>query len=169
MTNGRAPKSREIDSLMSTSQIHRIASGSAGQILLPGLVQLAIESPDAFLQQAIESVQSSCQEIQNLAVVRGVKGTWRTRRSTDENFKPPIDLMTECLDSETCQLDSHWMAAPLQIPCTDGRLLVAEVTAQLDPADYDSIAAAFGFGQHNRQATSYRIAITANDSRPSWT
>lgn len=128
---------------MSTSQIHRISNQSAGQILLPSLMQIAIESPDSFRQKALELAKSACQEIQHLAILQGVKGTWRTLESTQTEFKAPVDLLTDCLDAEACQSTGQWMAAPLAIPCTDGRLLVSQVKTPLDTSDYDSIAAAF--------------------------
>ncbi len=128
---------------MLASQIHRIANGSAGQILLPGIMQLARDAPDFFSEKAVELILSACQEIKCLAIVRGVKGTWRTRHSTEEDIKLPIDLLTETLDTESCQSDNNWMATPLGVPCQDGYLLVAQVSSPLDPADYDSIAAAF--------------------------
>lgn len=126
---------------MGTSQIHRITSDSAGQILLPSLIQLAIDEPESFLQSAINQVQTVCQEVTRLALVQGVKGTWRTQQTTEEGLRPPIDLMTEALDSEACRESDLWMATPLHLPCKDGRLLVAQVTSPLDSADYDSIAA----------------------------
>lgn len=128
---------------MLASQIHRIPNGSAGQILLPGIMQLALDAPDSFTEKAVDLILSACQEIKGLAIVRGVKGTWRTRYATNENMNPPVDLMTEALDSESCQSQGNWTATPLGIPCTDGFLLVAQVTNPLDSADYESIAAAF--------------------------
>lgn len=128
---------------MLASQIHRITDGSAGRALLPSIMQLAIDQPDSFQEKTIELIQSTCQEIKSLAVVRGIKGTWRTHHSTEENTKPPVNLLTEALDSESCHFIEGWMATPLTVPCTDGNLLVAEVAAQLDSSDYDSIAATF--------------------------
>ena len=130
---------------MGKSQIHRITNESAGQLLLPSLVELAINDPDSFLESTVSQIQSICQEVKSLALVRGIKGTWRTQQSSVADFRPSaelIELMTEALDAETCKGLGAWMACPLELPCSDGVLMVAEVTAQLDVSDFDSIAAA---------------------------
>lgn len=130
---------------MGKSQIHRIVNESAGHILLPSLVELAFNDPETFLDSTVSQIQTVCKEVKNLALVRGIKGTWRTQQSTNPDFRPPtelVDLMTEALDSESCKGQGSWMACPLEVPCTDGTLMVAEVSAQLDPGDFDSIAAA---------------------------
>ena len=161
---------------MGKSQIHRIANESAGHLLLPSLVEMASNDPESFLDSTVSQIQTVCQEVKNLALVRGIKGTWRTQQSSIPDFRPPaelVELMTEALDAESCKGQGAWMACPLEIPCTDGTLMVAEVTAQLDTVDFDSIAAAIAslrkiVQKHQNQNRSRRRLQAILDMTVNW-
>lgn len=128
------------------SQTDRIVQGKLGPTLLPELVFYSLNSNDLseFLSAAVAHLNQST-DADATAVVQGIKGRWRTLAQTDTN-PPPAELLTDVLDSEQCQTDGDWIAAPIANSTADdqyrGMLLVQKSSSLRIPQEFNSIAAA---------------------------
>ncbi len=122
-------------------------SGGETAKLLADLIYLsaANNSSASFLKAASIELNSFANATRTV-IAQGVKGQWRILGSSDEKLTQeslPIDLLTEVLDTEQCQIDNGWIAAPLQRPMEAGRLLVQQ-TSTPDDSAFDVLAAALG-------------------------
>ena len=132
-----------------TKQSDRIANASAGQQALPSLIELALSTDDSieFRELAIGIIDSVVAGIESSAIVRGVKGTWRTLANSGngEAGQLPYEFLSEVLDNDRCSVRDGWIAVPLEVPNVRGRLLVLKLQDESSSTsdDADSLAAAF--------------------------
>jgi Nif-specific regulatory protein len=137
------------------AQSDRIVTGKIGTRLLPRLIDATINASGKtdFLSSAIELVVGET-SIEFAALVHGIKGQWRTLASFGGDYSLPTELLAETLDSESCQSDAGWMAAPLISPNRTGQLLAVKTSKSMEPAEFDSIAAALGLAIQSHQIQS---------------
>ena len=132
-----------------TKQSDRIANASAGQQALPTLIELALSTDDSieFRETAIGIINSVVDGIELSAIVRGVKGTWRTLASSGNGEADPLpyEFLSEVLDNDRCSVRDGWIAVPLEVPNVRGRLLTQKLHSESSSSsdDADSLAAAF--------------------------
>jgi len=123
-------------------QSDRIANASAGQQALPSLIELALSTDDSmeFRQAAIKIMNAVADGIEMSAIVRGVKGTWRTLASSANNGSSgdgeagplPYEFLSEVLDNDRCAVRDGWIAVPLEVPNVRGRLLTQKLQGDSD-------------------------------------
>lgn len=124
-------------------------SGGETTKLLADLIYLSAshDSSKSFLHAASVELNTFSKATQTV-VVQGIKGQWRILATSNEKLKLeslPIDMLTGVLESERCQSNSDWIAAPLRWPIESGQLLVQQ-TASPDKESFDVLAAALGVG-----------------------
>ncbi len=139
----------------------RIVAGKIGARLFPKLIDLTLMSGEKsdFLTVGLKLI---CDETKAdfAAIVQGVKGQWRTIGKTATAPNLPTELLAETLDSDRCQAGGGWIAAPLNAPNPNGRLLILKSNTRIDPVEFDSLTAAFGLAltAHERQSSQVRRA-----------
>ena len=117
------------------TQLNRIERSAGGCKLLPALVDIALSAKDRteFFNQAVEKIHSA-DAADTTAIVRGIKGTWRTiaqnGSGSSKESKMPIELFAEVLDSDQPSSASGWIACPIESPNSSGRLLVQKSAAK---------------------------------------
>src|SRR5438552_11247011 len=85
----------------------------------------AIETdPAAFLRQALPLISQTLGS-EYVAVVRGVKGRWRTIAAAGPERTPPDELLAGVIDGDRPLARGDWHAAPLAPQSVSGELLVA--------------------------------------------
>ncbi len=128
------------------SQAHseRITSAQSGSQLLVRLIDLSLgaESENDFLSAVLELVNQEAKST-GCTLVQGVKGQWRVIGHAGAGDGLPTEMLSEALDSESCQQADGWTAAPLVRPNRSSKLLACN-TESIDPAEFDSITAAVG-------------------------
>ena len=144
------------------SQVHseRITSAQSGSQLLVRLIDLSLdaESESDFLATTLELVNQEAKSTGS-TLVQGVKGQWRVIGHAGAGDGLPTDMLSETLDSESCQQADGWTAAPLVRPNRSSKLLACN-TESIDPAEFDSLTAAVGLAlaafksrsRHSRRA-----------------
>ncbi len=112
--------------------------------LLPVLVELAT-APDArtaWLPAALARIAREA-GLSPLLVARGRKGIWEAEAAVGTPPKPlPEDQLLATLDEESCLARDHWLAAPLQSPPEDGRVLLGR--GEIATSEFRALAAALG-------------------------
>ncbi len=126
------------------SQIEQIVTDELGVKLLPELVPIALtaDSKLGFLTATAERTLSRIAGCQSLAIVRGVKGTWRVLAQAGKNQTLPFDLLAESLDTEGFVSQSNWLAIPLPARSTGRILLLHATTDSISRPAAESLAAA---------------------------
>ena len=139
----------------------RIVAGKIGARLFPRLIDLTLLSGEKsdFLAVSLKLMATET-KADFAALVQGVKGQWRTIGKTATAPNLPTELLAETLDSDRCQTGGGWIAAPLDAPNSNGQLLILKSNTRIDPAEFDSLAAAFGLAltAHERQSSQARRA-----------
>jgi len=128
------------------AQTDRITQGDNGPQLLPELIVKSLQtSHSAEFFESATGLINSATGATTTAVLRGVKGQWRTLGNAG-NDKPPQDLLTDVLDAERCQSAGDWIATPVAHSTSDpqyqGMLLVQKNAKTPSPEEFDSVAAA---------------------------
>ena len=125
-----------------------IERGSSGGILLPRLVQLALDEAtvDDFSSAALKAINQHFSG-EATAIIRGTKGQWRTVARSGQKINAtnlPTDLLAETLDADATRQVPSWSATPLKDPRRAGLLLVQlnKKTSTAEPAEFESAAAA---------------------------
>ncbi len=145
-----------------TNQFDRIEFDSRGARLLPSLTEfaLSVEDRGEFLRQLVKTIHQSETGTDFTAVVRGVKGTWRTLASCGEadDKSLPFELLSGVLDQDQYEVAGNWMAVPVDVPNESGRLLTQKFNGPvISTAAAESLAAAFAIADsiyhHRREPT----------------
>ena len=144
-------------------QADKINAGKTGARLLPELIRLsiALDQESEFTGQAVSAVNSETGAVIT-AIVRGVKGKWRTVAAAPASGKNPAwptELLATVLDDESMQTDGTWIAAPLVRPNPGSEVLIQK-NPNANRVDFESVAAAIGlaFDSHKRRARETRRA-----------
>ncbi|MFK7767599.1 MAG: sigma 54-interacting transcriptional regulator [Mariniblastus sp.] len=136
-----------------TPQVHseRITSAQSGSQLLVRLIDLSLAAPteNDFLTTALELVNQEANS-SGSTLVRGVKGQWRVIAHSGSGDGLPTDMLSEALDTESCQQADGWTAAPLVRPNRSSKLLACN-SGSIDPAVFDSLTAAVGLALESFQ------------------
>jgi transcriptional regulator with GAF, ATPase, and Fis domain len=120
-----------------------VKSGQIGVTMLPALMEISLASPGEsdFLSEAMARINEET-GAKFTAIVRGIKGQWRTLASAGSKPTLPTELLAEALDSEKIETSPDWIAAPLLCPSQQGCLLVQKTPDPLVEAEFNSLAAA---------------------------
>ncbi len=129
-----------------------LTSESVGLRLLPGLVDLVVQSVDTgeFLQQALQllvdhqGLESTA--ISGAGVVRGIKGTWRKRAWAGTAAELPTDLLAEVLDQYQPLSNQSCTATPLFGDRTADYVLALVADKPVPPEAMTSLAASLAAG-----------------------
>ncbi len=139
----------------------RIVAGKIGARLFPKLIDLTLMSGEKsdLLTVGLKLIGTET-KADFAAIVQGVKGQWRTIGKSATAPSLPTELLAETLDSDRCQAEGGWIAAPLNAPNPNGRLLILKSNTRIDPVEFDSLAAAFGLAltADERQSSQVRRA-----------
>ncbi len=108
----------------------KIQLDSAGHRILPSLIDLVYRSNDAdeFIAKALEQISGDSNfGVSNLALIQGVKGTWRLLACGSDLQEPlPTELLAESLDQYQAIQQADWLVTPLFAGQQDNRLLLAK-------------------------------------------
>ncbi len=121
-----------------------IKPGTAGYEILPRLLEIAAESGEAsgFLKEAAMVVAGNHRELDRVAIVEGVKGSWRELAGIGATGRLPQDLLGEVLDREECVVARPWAAVPLPRAAESSLVLVVRSDHLPEPGELASLAGA---------------------------
>ena len=117
--------------------IERLSDPGPGNQLLPRLIEFALSATGqtAFLNQAVEQIETWNASSQGTVLLRGIKGTWRTLAAFGSGEHTlPYELLANALDQDRLVQQDQWLAMPVDIPNQSGRILVQLVENDSDAA-----------------------------------
>ncbi len=137
--------------MASSDHTRRIEQGKQGLALLPSLVLLAIEGEDdSFLASAVQLIHDGL-KASSVSLMQGVKGQWRTLASIGKP-QPPMELLSETLDTESTCTDGDWSAVPLNRPNRAGKVLAISMPSPIAVEELDSVTAALDLADIGHRA-----------------
>ncbi len=119
-----------------------IQPGTAGHAILPRLLEIAATASDVsgFLNESVTAISRDHRELDRVAVIQGIKGSWRELASAGTSDQPPAELLADVLDREDVGRSGDWHAIPL--PGETGQMLVVHGDVSVAADDLVSLAQA---------------------------